>query len=731
MEFQLPSVLQEKLTPYDQVHREKAAEKRKAANRAAKPFHLGLPPVDQLIPNDVLPINCDRERIIKDISGQDIDYRFMQTCYPRADLLKPNEPITHSNGKPLVFKDTDKVVHNDHNQRVQRRIMIFHFEGMWTCIWIPHTHKYLYGYSFAFKETKANKSRFECEMYDDGDNRKVFCVPRHSYHSRKAIYDKLGDNVFKGYSWNDCKRVRVNKSWWRYKTVYVTKELVGQGHDYDITSGVFNGRPIESWHDKSRILKGRLKDWKDCLASTIPHWEDPDVRRYGRHSSSSHYLDMFNRILPEQNSFGYVMKMNYEEKQRNWHESDNKYLQLSTLKTWEVEDLKALLFRLTNKNPLDLNERRHNISSPLWKENGWIEQPYFRKMLHHALEVSKNRMEASESSSTHWVTAPIEHVLHVIKWITYVLEIWPDTPVDYFQQYEKDFLKLNVPSSMSEYGYYRHSFDHEEMRELNRKKIEYFSRMPVKTFLESVRKYGEQRVKEDTDRGYYDFETRMDRKVYGFREWNDTVNMLDSVIRSQILIIQRWDKLEPKPKLRELDAPRRWRLTELHDHVMAMQWKENNENFNLPQDLFAKPIKVTWKEAFADDPIYQSTRGLENVSTGKTMWSEKEDSVMTFFQPITSHQLADWGRAVRNCVGNSSYATSIKHKRYFIVLAMVDQKPRFTIQLKLSNGTLLVDQIADIANKRLNDEERQFVEHGIGRALQLITTQLQPEEQNS
>ena len=62
---------------------------------------------------------------------------------------------------------------------------------------------------------------------------------------------------------------------------------------------------------------------------------------------------------------------------------------------------------------------------------------------------------------------------------------------------------------------------------------------------------------------------------------------------------------------------------------------------------------------------------------------------------------------------------------------MVDQKPRFTIQLKLSDGTLLVDQIADIANKRLNDEEKQFVEHGIGRALQLITTQLQPEEQNS
>ena len=222
----------------------------------------------------------------------------------------------------------------------------------------------------------------------------------------------------------------------------------------------------------------------------------------------------------------------------------------------------------------------------------------------------------------------------------------------------------------------------------------------------------------------------MSRAVWEFREWKDTVNMLESVVRSQHEVMQRWDKLEPKPKLRKLDSPRRWRLTELHDHVMGMQWKENNENFNLPQDLFAKPIKVTWKEAFANDPIYQSTRGMKNVDTGKSMWSENEDSVMTFFQPITSHQLADWGRAVRNCVGNSSYANSIKQKRYFIVLAMVDHKPRFTIQLKLSDGTLLVDQIADIANKRLKDEEKQFVEHGIGRALQLITTQLQPEEES-
>ena len=67
MEFQLPSVLQKKLTPYDEVRRKVESAKKKAVRKASKPFHLGLPPVDLLIPNDVLPRNCDKEDLIKRI----------------------------------------------------------------------------------------------------------------------------------------------------------------------------------------------------------------------------------------------------------------------------------------------------------------------------------------------------------------------------------------------------------------------------------------------------------------------------------------------------------------------------------------------------------------------------------------------------------------------------------------------------------------------------------------
>ena len=43
-----------------------------------------------------------------------------------------------------------------------------------------------------------------------------------------------------------------------------------------------------------------------------------------------------------------------------------------------------------------------------WKENGWIEQPYFRKMLHFALKHSEDRLAASDDQSMAWVTAPID-----------------------------------------------------------------------------------------------------------------------------------------------------------------------------------------------------------------------------------------------------------------------------------------------------------------------------------
>jgi hypothetical protein len=407
-----------------------------------------------------------------------------------------------------------------------------------------------------------------------------------------------------------------------------------------------------------------------------------------------------------------------------------------------VDSLKGLLFRLLKKEPLGLYERRHNIGDNFWKPDGLVEKPYFRKMLHLALEHSENRLYQSAEETMEWVTAPIARMLHMIKWVDYILTVWPDTPIDYFQTYEKHLMLIKAPSEIKDMGYYRNRGAYQEsdwiearVKMVERKKT-YLKQIPVKTFFEFVKKRAEE-YKAEITHSSYDFDSNMQSHICHFREWEDTISLLDDIIGSLITA-----ENSPTPvdviagtnvESVELSKPRRWRITEFHDHLMGIQWKTRNEDIGLPQDLFPKPVKVTWKEAYANNDLYQTTKDLENVDTGKSMWSEHENSMMSFFQPITSHQLADWGRAVRNCVGNSSYASAIGRKRYFIVLAMVDHKPRYTIQLKLSDGTLVVDQIADIGNRRLSDEEKDFVEKSIAVALQRTAEEdpnYQPEEES-
>ena len=150
-------------------------------------------------------------------------------------------------------------------------------------------------------------------------------------------------------------------------------------------------------------------------------------------------------------------------------------------------------------------------------------------------------------------------------------------------------------------------------------------------------------------------------------EWNDTISML-----SRILSHKDRDTVLP------LKTPKRWRITEFHDYIQGESWKLDNERIGMPQDLFPTPINV-------------------ETATGEK-WS--------FFQPIDTHQLAQWGRAVRNCVGNASfYAEGVKKKKHFIVLGMVNHKPTFTIQLKVDDGVMTVVQVVSVANRRLTPEE--------------------------
>ena len=188
--------------------------------------------------------------------------------------------------------------------------------------------------------------------------------------------------------------------------------------------------------------------------------------------------------------------------------------------------------------------------------------------------------------------------------------------------------------------------------------------------------------------------------AFAFSHFTDTIDMMGSLHNRQT---QDLEYSERDAALLDLKTPSRWRLTEFHDHVSAKVWLTANQNEDMPQDLFPAPVKV-----------------------------EHLGSTWTFFQPRDIHQLGQWGQAVRNCVGNAnSYREGVKKKTHFIVLAMIDQKPRFTMQIRVRNGALEVDQIADIGNRRLDDNERASYELTFAKALimqdQLLPAQVEGE----
>jgi hypothetical protein len=153
--------------------------------------------------------------------------------------------------------------------------------------------------------------------------------------------------------------------------------------------------------------------------------------------------------------------------------------------------------------------------------------------------------------------------------------------------------------------------------------------------------------------------------------------------------------LEDKPDS-EFAPPKRWRIEEFHDYVQAENWKIKNPNQSLPQDLFPAPVKI---------------------ELGSSKW--------TFFQPIDTHQLGEWGQAVRNCVGNASgYAEGVRKKQHFIVLCLIDGKPQFTVQLEVNNGSMFVKQIVGLSNSRLSSEQQELYTTAFGQALQARESEL-------
>ena len=295
-----------------------------------------------------------------------------------------------------------------------------------------------------------------------------------------------------------------------------------------------------------------------------------------------------------------------------------------------------------------------------------ITSPSIKKQLQPMLDASIAEYNNPDNQQRKSIKYGYKEFEQTTNSIYFVNRIWPDCPVDHYRTYFVELRQVNLNLLRVNEGLVAWLREH----------------MSVTSFLNMMRKYNEQSNEEKsmaTPSTYSDY----NYFVHTWYEMNDTFSMI-------MRILEAGKTLEP---------PKRWRMPDFHDYVQAEAWKVQNKKESLHQDLFPQPVHV-----------------------------EMNDHSWTFLQPIDTHQLAQWGQAVRNCVGSASqYAENIKKRKHFIVLCMIDGKPTFTIQLDVSMGVMNVKQISGVANQRLDDEQREEYALAFKQALQSREKQLRSE----
>ena len=294
-----------------------------------------------------------------------------------------------------------------------------------------------------------------------------------------------------------------------------------------------------------------------------------------------------------------------------------------------------------------------NICKRLGVSSVLFAKPFIQKELQLVCDEIIKRFNDPNTTEKRSVLKPIKRFIDYMQGIKWINSLWFNAPVDYYQTYKETLSSIDFTAWRM--SYIINSSQYEKTKAWLQK------HMPIASILLILDKA----VKEEMLKSGPVVELRLYTLM-------DTFNMINAVLEAD----------------QPLEPPARWRITEFHDHVQSEAWKIKNKNENLPQDLFPTPIKIQHKEQ---------------------AWA--------FFQPIDTHQLSQWGQAVRNCVGTAGYGEHIKKREYFIVLCMLDNKPKFTIQLKLNRGLMSVHQIAGISNARLSDDEKSLYTETFRQAL--------------
>jgi len=297
-----------------------------------------------------------------------------------------------------------------------------------------------------------------------------------------------------------------------------------------------------------------------------------------------------------------------------------------------------------------------------------MDTPWFRNQIQGRLNDMLAEYDAPVASPhrirNHW-TALKEQC----KGLKPITEIWPDASLDHLQALWPFSEQIGRRLSIDDITCANQRYSSGGFRHLGENPVIAWIRehLPLATYVHWMR-----RAAEEKDNYWYSdirkFNSQLAAYITNGMQWSDEQ--------------QRW------VGVRELPKPKRLRLSDLNRQLEERLWKVKTPDAPLPQDLFPSPVRVT-----------------------------TSDTRLSFFQPNSVHQLAEWSNAVRNCVGNGTYADRIKKFQNFIVLGMVDGKPTFTIQLSHRDGRLHTDQAVSIYNQALSDDQRLLYQQGMELAL--------------
>ena len=655
MEFKLSDSLSNTLVSYDKTRKKEAAQAKRSTNVKKKKHQFGN--VNDLIPFDVVSAK-DQQKAADHINKSLCENRYY-------------EFYSGIQGNPIAF--------------------VYHYESLWVACWLPWSIKdqcftatrpngkdYIYGFSFAHRDNKTTITKvghsFCGGLYVHPDD--IFEEKMHTNRAHLVKYKR------------PLERKQIGKSKFVWKQVFVTNEMINDGYEETPWDCPSNDSNISNWHQKSSNIRTVTRTWLDNLSKRTLKWDRST--HYGYGSSS----EMWERMKGNNNSLHYLFKLQFEQQLKSVIEESDSYKYQRSNRSNNYYDTNSngdeirrqlLIKDIIPDNFVAEYESILKVYKELENYEILFKYNFFdKKFIRRAITEASNKINASFKLSDsilaskaecniEKIMGPILKLDKYFKHICFLYSVWGEkVPVDYLQDIDL-YSSMEVPDLYAGHGYIREDINNWLQ-----------TNMPIASYVQIITtRYKEQVEECKKSDNNYDGRYNEHTETYDIRfyDLNDSFSMLNRLI---------------KKHGQDFKKPKRWRIAEFHDYVQAESWKLSNANEPLPQDLFPSPIKATL-----------DLNGALNIVQ------------MTFFQPRDTHQLAEWGRAVRNCVGSAGYAERIRKKRNFIVLAMIENQPRYTIQLTLDRGVLHVDQIADVSNARLNEQERSDTEKLFKEALNI------------